>query len=218
MLGPRQAGVRADAAVRELRPMRQGIEVVVARMELDELGGQRCGCRQIIGTAQRGKQVLGEGNLRGRGVHALAGAIETLAQRVHFCQIPPTAQPETDRLGSAWCEAAISVQLLEGTPGRRKVAPVAVEKIEVAKPAARQRLHVVDDHLDQRGGPQAHGAREAQIELRRPQRECGSDQRAGEFTHGTRDRFRRETVGTDQSRGAVLLGGAQRNHHALRAL
>ncbi len=152
----------------------------------------------------------GERDLRGGGMGALRIAVERLGQLPHSRPGKPVVGGEMQLAAWRLLQAALGIDLGKGRTQGSDVAAVAVEEEDVSEAMPRQRLHGVAQHGDQRAGTQADGAGKGQVVLSHAQVLGRRHQHAVTLTDLPGDGFRADGVGSHQTVGAVLFGGADR--------
>src|SRR5690554_4119994 len=143
-------------------------------------------------------------------------AIQRFGQLAH----PWAGKPVVSRKVQRSCRlptaahAALGVNLGESRAQSGDIAAMAIEKQDMTKTVARQRLDGIAQHGDQRGGPQADGAGKGQMMLGHAQVLGWCYQHAMAFAQLPGNDFRTDGIGSQQSGGTMLLGGANRYDNA----
>ena len=106
-------------------------------------------------------------------MHALSCSVKPLPHLVDLGKVPPATQPAMDGSAITLAQAEVRMQFLKGAHRGRDIAAMPVQKIEVAKAMPSQRLHVVDDDLDQRRRPQRYSARKPRLNWAGPRLSVG---------------------------------------------
>src|SRR5690554_6048644 len=148
------------------------------------------------------------------------GTLGIAIQRFGQLAYPWAGKPVVSRKVQRSCRlptaahAALGVNLGKGRAQGGDIAAMAVEKQDMAKTVARQRLDGIAQHGDQRGGPQADGAGKVQMMLGHAQVLGWPYQHVMAFAQLPGNHFGADGIGSQQPGGTMLLGGANCNDNA----